>query len=336
MTKNIQIVCLGSISRDLMFYTPAGKVFIDQNNQVDSQWLAFVLATKVDMPEFYYTWGGGAANTAVGLAKLGLKVGVVGCIGDDHDGRRALVNLKNFKVDTTGVTKTKKAQTGLSIIVSRQSVDKEHVAFVHRGANDYFKFVCPTKYLAAKYFYLNTLNGEAWLKILKQIFATARQQQIKIYWNPGGKQLAAGLKALEPFLAQTEILQLNQEEAKKLLVSALSAADLSQPKRLLIGLSALGPKLVIVTLGEQGAIVYDGHNFYSQPIYPSKNVDTIGVGDSFGAAFLASLIYQPQQITTALAWGLINSGCNVAKIGAQEGIITKAEISKKFKQWFKS
>lgn len=49
---------------------------------------------------------------------------------------------------------------------------------------------------------------------------------------------------------------------------------------------ALGPRIVVVTLGEQGSVAYDGERFYRAGIVPAEVVNTVGAGDSFCAGFM--------------------------------------------------
>ena len=51
-------------------------------------------------------------------------------------------------------------------------------------------------------------------------------------------------------------------------------------------MKARGPELVVVTMGDQGSICYDGSRFYKFGILPCKVVDTMGAGDSYIAGFL--------------------------------------------------
>jgi fructoselysine 6-kinase len=44
--------------------------------------------------------------------------------------------------------------------------------------------------------------------------------------------------------------------------------------------------VVVVTLGKQGSLAYDGQIYY-QPSLPTTPVDTLGAGDTFIAVFLA-------------------------------------------------
>ena len=52
---------------------------------------------------------------------------------------------------------------------------------------------------------------------------------------------------------------------------------------------ARGCRFIVATRGSKGALVYDGHDFYSQPPHLVEAIDTLGAGDSFATAFLLSL-----------------------------------------------
>jgi sugar/nucleoside kinase (ribokinase family) len=81
-------------------------------------------------------------------------------------------------------------------------------------------------------------------------------------------------------------------------------------------------------VASRGAYVGVNGKVYHQRFIRQKTLIPIGVGDSFGAAFLASMVYEPKNYVKALRWGLVNSGCNVAAVGAQLGILTRLEIEK--------
>ena len=74
-------------------------------------------------------------------------------------------------------------------------------------------------------------------------------------------------------------------------------------------MKARGPELVVVTMGDQGSICYDGSRFYKFGILPRKVVDTMGAGDSYIAGFLLARM----------------NGCGIEKCmerGAQSSCVT--------------
>jgi fructoselysine 6-kinase len=81
--------------------------------------------------------------------------------------------------------------------------------------------------------------------------------------------------------------------AKYVDIALLSShtASLHENRELLAWIASQGPEIVIVTGGEQGALVYDGEQYYTQPVVPAANVvDTLGAGDAFAARFLVEYL----------------------------------------------
>jgi len=67
--------------------------------------------------------------------------------------------------------------------------------------------------------------------------------------------------------------------------------NLHENRELLAWIASQGPEIVIITGGEQGALVYDGEQYYSQPVVPAAIVvDTLGAGDAFAARFLVEYL----------------------------------------------
>jgi ribokinase len=64
--------------------------------------------------------GGSAANTAVGLARLGLKVGFIGKVAEDRDGKLLLKDFADEGVDTQGIVVSKQGRSGNVIRGSRR------------------------------------------------------------------------------------------------------------------------------------------------------------------------------------------------------------------------
>ena len=91
--------------------------------------------------------------------------------------------------------------------------------------------------------------------------------------------------------------------------------DEEELKKMLIGLHAKGPKVMVVTRGEKGSMAYDGEKFYYGGIVPCEVVDTMGAGDSFIAGFLYA-ICAGKGIQEAMADGAANSSVTIAYSGA--------------------
>ncbi|MBN1779387.1 MAG: carbohydrate kinase family protein [Candidatus Buchananbacteria bacterium] len=335
--KKFDIVTFGGAVKDITFYTDQGKLFATPNNLTAQKMLAFEYGGKINAKEFYHNLGGGASNTGVSFSRLRLKTAVVVRLGKDEDGKEIIAKFKKEKIDTDFIQFDQKEHTGVSFILGVDKKDREHVAFLMRGANNNLTF--PTNQenkLQAKWIYLSSLSGSGWQKTLKLLFTHAKNenQNIKIAWNPGILQLQAGKKVIGRYLKQTDVLIVNKDEAIELVLSGVKIGRrnpnyLNKPLYLLNILSEWGPKVVIITDGEKGAWVFDGKKIYHQKVKKSKVLDTTGVGDAFASAFIAGLIYNRGNLDQALSWGMVNSASVCTQVGAQMGLLTLDEIKKK-------
>jgi len=130
------------------------------------------------------------------------------------------------------------------------------------------------------------------------------------------------------------VVILNREEA--VLVGGGNHEDMHD---LFNHLHALGPRIVVITDGPDGAYASDGHNRYKMPLYPDAGapVDRTGAGDAFASTFVAALA-KGLSIEDALRWAPINSMSVVQKVGAQEGLLTDEQLMHFLSQapdWYK-
>lgn len=76
-----------------------------------------------------------------------------------------------------------------------------------------------------------------------------------------------------------------------------------------------GPKYVIVTLGEEGSLVYDGQEFHKYGIIKTEVVDTMGAGDSYIAGYLKGVL-EKQTISKCMEMGARNATETIQYQGA--------------------
>lgn len=329
-----EIITIGGAVRDITFFTNQGKIFATPEDLTAQKMLAFEYGAKIKINEAHSTLGGGAANTAVSFSRLGFKTASIVRVGKDEDGKHIVNKLKKERVNCQLVQIDNKTRTGFSFILAVDKKDREHIAFVYRGANENLIFD-PKKVnsLQANWLYLTSFSGSHWLKEMKNFFEFAKKQNIKVAWNPGILQLQAGKKILSTFLENTTALILNKDEAIELVLSGMKVGRrnphyLNRPIYLLNILKDWGPKIVVVTEDKNGAWAYDGKKMYHQKAKKVKVVNTTGVGDAFGSSFIAGLIKNKGDVITSLKWGMANSAAILGKMGSQTGLLTLKELEK--------
>ncbi len=255
---------------------------------------------------------GTAPNLAVGSARLGLNVGLYTVVGDDAAGKQGFDVFKKEKVSTALVKIDKKARTDYSSVISFKG---ERTILTYQVPRKYKLPACKTKWL----FLASLSDGHKALH--QQIIKKVKKEKIKLAFNPGANELREGVERLKPILAVTDILFLNKEEVWQLL------GKVEDTKFMLRKLMELGPRIVVVTDGSNGAYCFDGMNVYFQGVFDVKVLEKTGAGDAFATGFLNALINKCD-VKDALRWGAANAGSVVEKIGAQAGLLTKNGVLK--------
>jgi ribokinase len=332
--KRYTIVTVGSAVQDIMFVTDQAETLANPKpDPTKLRLIGFEYGAKIRSDNAQLLFGGGAANTAVVLAKLGVQVGTLLRVGNDGTGQAVIKELQRQQVDTSLVQRDQTVPTGFSFLVV-EAASNEHVAFAHYGANTQLE-VSPgvLRQFKTDWLYVSSLSMKQWPAAMKRLLAT----KAKLAWNPGATQLAAPLPVLRPLLRRTEILIVNRDEATELALRFGVGRTLGWGRKLAgefpivplaQALAATGPRICVITDGRAGAYACkDGHLYY-QPTVKRKPKDTTGAGDAFGSSFVAAIVKRPYDLPLALKIATINATAQVDVVGAQTGVLTWAQIKR--------
>lgn len=316
---------IGGATRDISFFTDQGVFVHNKKDVLRQELLAFEYGAKIKVDQFHYNYGGGAANAAVCLSSFFLKTACITSIGNDENGRHILDNLRKNKIDTQFVKIQKKGESASSFILIAPT--GERIIFGSRGVNRDLKITAADKvaFSNSTNIYLASLSGD-WLPNLKTIFSFVKPAGPKVFWNPGGAQIRAGLDKLAPFLKKTEVFALNKDEAIEFVLTSpvyrnLGRRQLNDVDKLIAIIHGFGPKTVVITLGSDGVIAYDGQKIYRRVIAnDKKRIDTTGIGDVFNSSFAAGYS-EYKNIDRALSLALKNAAAKISHLGAQNGLL---------------
>lgn len=260
--------------------------------------------------------GGSAANTIVGMARLGLRTGFVGKVAEDREGQLLIDNFKKEKVDTKGIVKAKKGQSG--VVMGFVDMEGERALYVAPGVNDTvdLKEINMDYVRNIKLLHLTSFVGGKSFKSQKKLVEQL-PTHIKISFDPGMLYAKRGLSELRPIIKRAFAVLPSQVELK-----LLTGRGLEEGAK---GLIAEGVKVVGVKLGERGCLVTDGEESHMVKPYKVKAVDTTGAGDAWNAGFLYALLKKKSLMECGRLGNFVASRC-IMKIGARTGLPRHAAL----------
>ena len=260
--------------------------------------------------DFKEACGGSAANTIVGLARLGCKVGFIGKVAEDREGKMLIEDFRREGVDTNGITKLRHGRSGTVMgFVERKG---ERALYVDPGVNDTIEFNEINKEYASKarFLHLTSFIGEKSFQTQKKLVKIL-PENVKLSLDPGELYARKGT-ALEPIIKKTFVFMPNAKELELL----TGTDDYRKGAEVLL---KKGVKIVAVKLGNEGCYVTDGRESHLIETFEVKVVDTTGAGDAFCAGFLYGLISDKSLYECGRIGNFVASRC-ITKMGARPGL----------------
>ncbi len=258
---------------------------------------------------------GNSPNASVSATRLGLKSALATNLGDDLYGKEDIETLEKNNIDTSFVKIHSGKKSNYHFVLWFE--DERTILIKHEE----YPYEMPNMG-SPKWIYLSSL-GENSIPFHHEIAKYISDRPgTKLVFQPGTFQIKLGYDELSDIYKNTELFFCNVEEAKKILKTKEDDV-----KKLLEGMRNLGPKIIVITDGPEGAYTYDGEEMWHMPIYPdpAPPVDRTGAGDSFSSTFTSALALG-KTIPEALTWGPINSMSVVQYVGAQEGLLTREKL----------
>ena len=319
----IDVLSVGDIVTDafIKLIDNQAKVTKDDNGK----WITMPFGVKIPFDHVEVLEAvGNAANASVSFARLGLKSALHANVGGDQFGRDILIALDKNKVDTRLMKINPGKISNYHYVLWYK--DERTILIKHEDYTYHWPHLRPDEMPKWIYFSSISKNAEKFHDELADWLE--RHNEVKLAFQPGTFQIEMGVKRLAKLYAQTEVLAVNREEAV-----LVTGGDYKDINGLFDKLHALGPKIVVISDGPDGAYASDGVRRLAMPIYPdpSPPYERTGAGDAFTSTFVAALIHG-SDIEGALQWGPINSMSVVQHVGAQKGLLTQAQLNNLLKQ----
>ncbi len=273
----------------------------------------------IEVDDLLLNIGGGAANTAVDLARLGVRAEICARVGDDIFGRFATETLRASRVDTTALAIDPSLPTSQTLIVNVRGQDRR---FIHSvGANSRFVAAdldsalerSPRVLHIGYFLILPRLDAHE----LAERLAGARERGTLTLLDVATPGPGGYLEPLKVVLPHTDVFVPNTDEAQLIL-------GVSDPVHQARIFRELGARRVIITCGELGVVSISDALGVKIGAYHVPFVDGSGGGDAFNAGYILGLLENRSELDSLKLASAVGASC-VRAVGTTAGVFTRSE-----------
>lgn len=262
-------------------------------------------------------YGGKGSNQAVACARLGAQVSFVAKIGKDAFGEMALGLYRDEGIDKAYVKETSDAPTGVGFIIVEASSGRNCIT-IDPGANELLMAADVAQCEAAFDSAVVLTQLEIPVTAAEAALACGRAHGAVTILNPAPVRPLSG-----SVLQMIDVLTPNEAEAKVL--AGRSPDESIPPEDVAKELIAGGVKQVVMTLGENGALIVSASSCSHVPSIKVQAVDTTGAGDAFNAG-LATALASGASLEAAVQFAVVTGGLAVTKEGVIPSLPHREEV----------
>ncbi|MCK4929199.1 MAG: carbohydrate kinase family protein [Methanosarcinales archaeon] len=259
--------------------------------------------------QIYY--GGGAANIAAGIARLGGSSQLISPVGGDFKGSEYCQHMENLGVDTSLMFRMEHDKTASAFIYTDE--DHNQITYFYWGASKHFPELEPP--------HLDFVH----LATADPVFnSRAAQRADFVSFDPGQDLVVYSKECLETILSHTDILFTNRHEIERLSqITGCSREELEEE----IG-------VVVVTLDKDGSEIHtDGERIFIPAIEVDAS-DPTGAGDAHRAGFLLAYARgYPLEVCGRV--GSTTASFVVEKVGCQTNLPTWEQVRQRFNNYYR-
>jgi len=237
--------------------------------------------------------GGSETNTLIALQRLGFSTRWVSFLGDDEFGRYILSEVRGEGVDASYVRLVPNQKTGIFFIERSAAEDCNSIYYRENSSMRLLgpEYIDESMLSDAKILHLTGITpciSESCLEATIRIIDIAKNRNIKVIFDPNLRlkiiTIERAREILIPLILKCDVVMPNNTELR-LLFPDREYKDVAN--QLLEG----GVKMLVVKMGEEGAVAYNKYGTYKVDAFKLGSVaSTIGAGDAFNGGFIAGLL----------------------------------------------
>ncbi|QRN85308.1 hypothetical protein JR334_10205 [Clostridia bacterium] len=294
MERRIDVVGLGDPCIDFIIGIP----FLPKDNE------------SLEIEDYSAQGGGKVATALCVLGKMGYKTELIGSTGKDNFGDRIIKELEEFGVDIEHVNRLN-APSSFSVVLTNRDTKSRSILWRHGCSQKSDGKLADSLLGSSRYFYCADYSEVTleWLKV-------ARRLECETIFD--GDFFDMGFEKIIPYIDHLIVSEEFYLDYQKSQGQVAIESFLRQ-------LSELGPKVVILTLGDRGLVASCDSNIFTLPAYSVEVQDTLGAGDVFHGAYVAALL-DGKRDREACEFASASAAVSTLGVGGRSAIMEKDKI----------
>lgn len=271
-------------------------------------------------PRMEFTVGGCAANVAVDMARLGLRIGLSGCVGNDLFGRAVSEMLEQAGVDCRALKAFTTHPTSGTFVINVRGEDRRFIHCVGANAAYDGTQISDTDLQAARVLYVGgyCLLASLTPDKVRRLFERARAAGVTTVLDVVLPEQGEYHDWLAPVLPMTDWFFPNFDESQRL-------TGLDDPWKQAARFRTEGCRGTAITCGADGAVLDCEAGRWQAGVYNVPAVDATGTGDAFVSGFIFGLLRGDTPDRCLRLGTALGASC-VRKLGATTGVFTVPEL----------
>ena len=275
--------------------------------------------------EFITYPGGKGANQAVGISRMGLRVSLIGCVGNDVFGPGLVQGLEEKGVGVAGVSIIEGKHSGVAVINIDDHAQNQiiQVHGANANAEDELAMQLMEETPSLKYLLIQL---ETPISVSASLAKKAKLKGGTVILDPGPTR-----PITDDLLQSVDVITPNETEAEYL--TGIEVKDVASGFSAAHKISSMGIQHVIVKMGAQGALYVGKNCGFHVPAIKVNALDSVAAGDAFNGA-LTFAMFNGWALEDSLRWAVCAGGIATTRSGAQDSMPTRDEVEKAFRENF--
>ncbi len=302
----LDLICIGTVTIDLSYI---GDSLTQKNDSFE-----LAIGGKYFADEFYEGLGGGGANVAIGVNKLGLKAGLIATIGDNAFKQMIFTKLDAANVHYKDYCQIVDGYINISSVLLSNKGEKTIINYRTPQKNIFPSDIGYELLMKTQAVYMASLANVS-LKERIDTLRHAKKYARRTFANLNVTDCRRPVEEILHFLDPVDIFIINTHEFADIVKTSYESIDFHHDVTRKFS-PFHSDKILVLTDGRKGSYVYHENKVHHEPAVPHVDVvDSTGAGDGYTAGFIAEYI-RTKDIKKAMKAGATYSVTILEKKGS--------------------